>query len=119
MEPITLVATAITLAMPYIVKTGEKIAEQVGEDIWKIIKKPFSKDESTLKNEFNAVSNRKEIEAELLAKINSDSNFKAELEQAVAKANKTIASYNQQNIHNHGQIDKQVNIQNIEGNVNL
>jgi len=119
MEPITLVATAITLAMPFLIKSGEKIAEQVGEDIWKTLKKPFSKDEETLKKEFNSTTDRKSIEEQILAKLKSDPSFKIELEEAVTKGKEKIASHNQQNIHNHGHIEKQVNIQNVDGNVNL
>ena len=44
MEPVTLITTAIALATPYLLKTGESIAEGIGEDIWKLIKKPFTKD---------------------------------------------------------------------------
>ena len=33
MEPITLITTAIALATPYLLKTGESIAESIGEDV--------------------------------------------------------------------------------------
>jgi hypothetical protein len=37
-------STAITLLGPYLVKSGEKIAEGIGKDIWELIKKPFKSD---------------------------------------------------------------------------
>jgi hypothetical protein len=40
-EPIALATTALTIATPYLLKSGEAIAEKIGEDIWKLIKKPF------------------------------------------------------------------------------
>lgn len=33
MEPVTLITTALAIATPYLIKSGEKIAENVGEDI--------------------------------------------------------------------------------------
>ena len=47
MEPITLITTALALATPYLIKSGEKIAEGIGEEIWNLIKKPFIKNDET------------------------------------------------------------------------
>ena len=45
MESTSLVTTALSLAIPFLTKTGEKIAENIGESIWNLLKKPFSKKE--------------------------------------------------------------------------
>ena len=39
MEPITIITTALALATPYLAKTGEKVAEKIGEDVWNMLKK--------------------------------------------------------------------------------
>jgi len=120
MEPITLITTAITLATPFLLKTGEKIAERIGEEIWKQIKKPFTKDKSS---EFLIdLNNQQEKEKfiELLKEtIGKDIEFKRELEFAVEKGQKELNAYYQQNINNNGQIDKQINIQSNSGNIQM
>ena len=120
MEPITLITTAIALATPYLLKTGESIAEGIGEDIWKLIKKPFTKDKET---QFSIDINQKEEKDKLvkllLGEIGKDDNFKLELETAVEKAQKDLNAYHQQNINNNGNIEKQVNIQTNSGDINF
>ncbi len=43
MDAVTLVTTAIALASPFLLKSGEAMAEKIGEDLWNVIKKPFVK----------------------------------------------------------------------------
>ena len=38
MDPITLLTSAITMLSPYMVKTGEKIAEEMGASLWSWLK---------------------------------------------------------------------------------
>ena len=54
MEPITLITTAIALATPYLTKTGERIAEGFGEDIWNLMKKPFAKSDKKMAMDINS-----------------------------------------------------------------
>lgn len=120
MESLYLISTALSLATPFLIKTGEKIAESIGEDIWGLIKKPFREDEEAILNKNIAIQSEKdELIAALLEKVNIDSNFKSELQAAVDKGQKDLNAYYQQNISNNGQIDKQVNVQTINGNVTL
>jgi predicted nucleotide-binding protein (sugar kinase/HSP70/actin superfamily) len=119
MEPITLITTAIALATPYLLKTGESIAEGIGEDIWKLIKKPFTKDnETSFQIDVNQPEEKSKLENLLLEEINKDSNFKQELEKAVEKGQKELNAY-QQNINNNGEIGKQINIQSNSGNIQM
>lgn len=120
MDPLTLVTAALTLATPYLIKSGEKIAEGIGEEIWNLIKKPFTKKEvvildSDLQNDIE----KEQLMTALLEKINLDNNFKQELENAVTKAQKVLKANYQQNINNNGQIDKQINVQNLTGDINF
>jgi hypothetical protein len=120
MEPITLIATAIELASPYLLKTGEKIAEGIGEDIWKLIKKPFTKDKNTeFEIDINSQQEKEKLFVLLNEKLVEDVEFKKELESAVEKAQKELNAYYQQNINNSGQIEKQINIQNNTGNIQM
>ena len=119
MEIITLATAALSLATPFLVKAGEKFAENVGESIWNLIKKPFSKKEQeSLESDLLKDSNKEIIES-IIAKLNSDPKYKVELENAVHKAQNELSSYYQQNINNHGNIEKQVNIQKVTGNITL
>jgi hypothetical protein len=118
MDIITLATAAISLATPFLVKTGEKIAEGIGKDIWNLLKKPFSKKEQEkLEADIQENSEKDKIIEVLIAKINSDQQYKAELENAVIEAQKSLTAYNQQKIINNGNIGKQVNVQNVTGNI--
>jgi hypothetical protein len=120
MEPVSLITAALALATPYLLKTGEKVAEGIGEDIWKLIKRPFTGSEERALNKNVAIPlERDELIAVLLDKVNSDSVFKSQLQEAVNKGQEDLNAYSQQNINNHGRIDKQVNVQIINGNVTL
>ncbi|CAH0336813.1 hypothetical protein FVB9288_02535 [Flavobacterium sp. CECT 9288] len=120
MEPITLITTAISLATPYLLKTGESIAEGIGEDIWKLIKKPFTKDKETeFLIDVNIKEERDKLSNLLLEVISKDNIFKQELEKAVEKGQKNLNFYYQQNINNNGEIEKQINIQHNTGNIQM
>lgn len=120
MEPITLIKTAIALATPYLLKTGEKIAEGIGEDIWKLIKKPFTKDKNTeFKIDINNQQDKERLLALLKEKLVDDAEFMKKLEIAVGNAQKKLNDYYQQNINNNGQVEKQINIQNNSGNIQM
>lgn len=120
MEPITLITTAIALATPYLLKTGESIAEGIGEDIWKLIKKPFTKDNETqLSIDISQQRDKDKLANLLLDEITKDNIFKRELETAVEKGQKDLNAYYQQNINNNGNIEKQINIQHNSGNIQM
>lgn len=120
MEPITLITTALTLATPYLIKTGEKFAEGIGEDIWKWIKKPFtSEEEKEIISNFQLDRDSEQIKTVLLEKFNQDIEYKHEFGKAIDNAQKQLNSYSQQKINNNAAIEKQVNIQNLNGNLNF
>ena len=120
MEPITLITTAIALATPYLLKTGEGIAKSIGEDIWKLIKKPFTKNkEADFSFDITNEEEKDKLIDLLSKKIDEDSTFKYELENAVEKGQKDLNAYYQQNIHNNGEIGKQINTQENSGNVQM
>ncbi len=120
MEPITLITTALALSTPFLIKTGEKIAENIGEGIWNLIKKPFIKNKEIDSNiDIKNEDEKEKLIKLLLGKINDDISFKEDLERAVLKGKNDLNAYYQQNINNNAQIEKQVNIQNLTGNINF
>jgi uncharacterized protein YaaW (UPF0174 family) len=115
MEPITIITTALALASPYLAKTGEKVAEKIGEDVWNMIKKPFKKDEK--KELFAEPPNETQLEKikqELLLKVQNNESYKNELLQTISEAKTNL---NQQNINNQGKVEKQINIQTNTGDI--
>lgn len=120
MEPVTLITTAIALATPYLMKTGEKIAEDIGEDIWKIIKRVFTKgDKPNFSIDLNNQIEKENLILALSKELKKDNLFKDELENAVIQGQKNLSAYYQQNINNNAQIDKQINIQDNSGNIQM
>lgn len=113
MDIITLATTALTLASPYIEKIGEGTSRKIGEDIWNLLKKPFINKNKEIEN-----MNKEEIQSTLVEVLNEDENFKNELEKYVVQAQIKIDNLNQ-TITNNGNIEKQVNIGNVNGNVSL
>lgn len=113
MDIITLATTAITLASPYIEKIGEGSARKIGEDIWNLLKKPFGN-----KNKDIEKMDKEEIQSTLVEVLNEDASFKNELEKYVVQAQTKIDNLNQ-TITNNGNIEKQVNIGNVNGNISL
>lgn len=115
MEPVTILTTALALASPYLAKTGEKVAEKIGEDVWNMLKKPFKKKEKD--KLFPESPNKEQIDIirdELLLKVQNNESFKNELLETIKEAK---ISLNQQNITNQGNVEKQINIQNNSGNI--
>jgi|SRR5690606_9956865 len=115
MEPITIITTALALASPYLAKTGEKVAEKIGEDVWNMLKKPFKKDnKKELFPESPNETQLEKIKEELLLKVQSNESYKNELLQTIKDAKTNLS---QQNINNQGKVKKQINIQTNTGNI--
>ncbi len=118
MDIITLATTAVALATPYLIKSGEKIAEGIGESVWNWIKSAFSKNEKEVLPLLE-VGEEKELISTLLEKIKTDNDFKIGLEKVVEKAQADLQSHCQQIINNKGNIEKQVNFQVNNGTIQL
>jgi hypothetical protein len=118
MDIATLVTTAISLVGPFIVKSGEAVAEKVGEDIWNVIKKPFSKKGREITTE-QFRNNPEEIKADLIQELQANSDFRADLEKSVQQAQTKLKGNFQQNINSYDEVQKQINIQNNTGNITM
>ncbi|WP_294333735.1 hypothetical protein [uncultured Chryseobacterium sp.] len=113
MEITLLITTALTLAKPFLEKVGEGTSRKIGEDIWNLMKKPFSK-----KGQDIDKLNENGIKSELTQILSEDSKFKKELEDFITKAQSQLSTVNQ-NIQNNGTIEKQVNVGSNIGNISL
>lgn len=121
MEPITLLTTTIALISPFIYKTGEKIAEEIGGDIWEWLKNHCRGKKEMSENNviFKEKINIEEVKQFLLEKINCDNEFKKNLEEIINQKQKILDSQFEQNIHNNGNIEKQFNLTNNSGTINF
>lgn len=118
MELLTLASTAVGMAIPYLVKSGEAIAEKVGEDIWSFVKSLFKSDEQTIVQEqLTNGQNNDEIIQKLIDKLNENPALQQQLEEVVVSGQKQLA--NNQTINNHGSIEKQININQNSGNIQM
>lgn len=118
MEPISLATAAIAIATPYLVKSGEVIAEKIGESIWNLIKKPFEKDETEITSiDITKTEDVEKLQKALLIKISENDNYKHELFEGVRKAEKELQ--NKQQINNYSEIEKQINIGHNTGNIQM
>jgi len=120
MEPLTLATTAITMAIPYLLKTGEAIAEKIGEDIWTLIKKPFGGSEAAvIQKDVSLSAEKDELIGILADKLNKDGEYKSELERLIDKIQKEQSLSGQQIVTNNGTVEKQVNANIINGGLNF
>lgn len=119
MEPITLITTALTLATPFLIKSGESFAEKVGEDIWDVIKSPFVKKNVEVPTKVDSINEKNELIKLIQNELKENAQYKEELENAVEKGKEQLNSYSQQNINNNAEVQKQINIQTNSGSIQM
>lgn len=119
MEPITLITTALTLATPFLIKTGESFAEKVGEDIWQVIKNPFTRKNIEIPTDINLEQEKNELIYLIQSELAENLQYKEELKVAIEKGEQQLNTYTQQNINNNAEIQKQINIQNNTGSIQM
>ncbi len=119
MELLLLAQAALTIVTPFVIKTGEKIAEKIGEEIFNFIKIPFnSEGDKMLIAQVEKEANPNVLEASLLQKMMEDAEFAYNLKGMVEDAQKKIKE-NAQEINNNAAIEKQINIQNNSGSIQM
>lgn len=120
MDIIAIATTALSFAAPYLAKSGEKVAEKIGEDIWNLVKKPFtSESDKKLISDSTTNDNIEIIKTQLINKLIEDSVFETELRKAVENAQSQLIHNAQQNINNNGEVGKQIIIQQNSGNIQM
>lgn len=118
MDLATLALTAYTLSKPFLEKLQEGTAKKIGEDIWTLIKLPFTKKGKTDIENF-AIENEKEFTDTLRVELENDPILAEELEKAVQHASSIVNGNFIQNINSSGTVEKQINIQHNTGNITM
>lgn len=116
MDPITLLTTAMTMLTPYIVKSGEKVAEEMGGDLWNWLKSKFATNKQLPKTVSEADLNT--VQLQLMSEISSNAEFAKALEAKIAEI-KNGCNQNAMKVENNAIVQKQVNITNNSGNITL
>lgn len=117
METIALIESITPILLPFLAKSGEAIAKKVGEDLWGTIKSTFTpKEREEITDITDEQSLTLKIEELLITKMDSDPNFKTILMTELKKAQQNLS---QQNINNNAVIEKQINIQDNSGTINM
>ena len=117
MDPITLITSAMTMLSPYLVKSGEKIAEETGASLWSWMKGKFSNNKqlptSPSENDKNA------IQLQIMSEIAQNAEFALSLEKKIQELKQRSCSQGFMNVENNGTVEKQVNITNNSGSISL
>jgi hypothetical protein len=95
MDPVTLAATAMTAAKPYVAILGKEAAKgaawAVGKSVWEWVKGklPSGKDVKDLESDPDDPANQMAVQAALVKLLRSDPSARSELEQLLNKAEAT------------------------------
>lgn len=116
MDPLTLLTTAMTMLTPYIVKSGEKVAEEMGADLWNWLKSKFATNKQLPETVSEADQNT--VQRQLMSEISSNTEFAKALEAKIAEIKSGCNQYGMK-IENNGTVEKQLNITNNSGNITL
>lgn len=118
MDPMYLITAAMTMLTPYFEKSGGKIAEEMGSSLWKWIKSKFNGKAELPANP--SKSDQQEIKKKLMTAVTSDDQFAKELEEIMKRIRTSGQELTgQMNIINNDTVQKQVNITNNSGSINL
>mgnify|MGYP006885653848 FL=1 len=117
MEPITLITSAMTMLTLYLIKSGEKIAEEMGASLWSWIKGKFSNNQQLPTSP--SESDKNTIELQLMSEIARNAEFALSLEKKIQELKQKSCSQGIMNIENNGTVEKQVNITNNSGSISL
>lgn len=117
MEPITLITSAMTMLTPYLIKSGEKIAEEMGASLWSWIKGKFSNNQQLPTSP--SESDKNTIELQLMSEIARNAEFALSLEKKIQELKQKSCSQGIMNIENNCTVEKQVNITNNSGSISL
>lgn len=118
MEIATLAVTAYTLLKPFIDKTGDGVAKKIGEDIWAVIKGSFSKSEEKTGEEL-VIIDENQFQLNLQTELRNNPQMATDLLTMVRNAEQTLSQNSQQNVNSYGKVEKQINIQNNTGDIQM
>lgn len=115
MDPMTIITGAMAVLTPFLKKGGEKISEKVGEDLWEWLKEKIGK--KKLPNNPN-IDDKEVIKGIIEEAIKQNSSLESELIQKLDDIKKSGNEHFSKVINN-AEVNKQVNITNNNGTINL
>lgn len=81
MDPITLITTTMTVLTPYLVKSGEKVAEEMGASLWTWLKERFSNNKQLPTSP--SESDKNAIQVQIMSEVSQNKEFALALETIV------------------------------------
>lgn len=117
MEPITLITSAMTILTPYLIKSGEKIAEEMGASLWTWLKGKFSNNE--LLPTSPSESDKNAIQLHIMSEVSQNKEFALALEKKIQEMKQESCNNGAMKVENNGTVEKQINITNNSGSISL
>lgn len=114
MDPIVIAASVISILNPFLSKCGDKVAEKAGENLWNWLTNTFRK--RTKHQQLPSLPDEdflNKLNSFLIEQTSLDTNLKTAIEKELNTKNI------QQIIGNNGDIEKQINIQTNNGNIQM
>lgn len=117
MEPITLITSAMTILTPYLIKSGEKIAEEMGASLWTWLKGKFSNNE--LLPTSPSESDKNAIQLHIMSEVSQNKEFALALEKKIQEMKREFCNHGVMKVENNSTVEKQINITNNSGPISL
>ena len=117
MEIGLLIESAMALLTPFLMKSGEKVAEGIGCSLWSWIKSKISK--KAVVPDTPGPDDASDIQSVLETVIAANGSFAKELEEKIAELQQSTSIQGQITVQNTGTIDKMVNVTSNSGTINL
>jgi hypothetical protein len=95
----TIASDALGVITPYLAKKGEKIAGEIGHDLWELIKKPFISDKeqsliAQLEEHPDNAKTQGKVEMKLEELLEANPEIASELQRRLAQAGPAIENHN-------------------------
>lgn len=117
MDPITLITTTMTVLTPYLVKSGEKVAEEMGASLWTWLKERFSNNKQLPTSP--SESDKNAIQVQIMSEVSQNKEFVLALEKKIQEMKQESCNHGAMKVENNGTVEKQINITNNSGSISL
>lgn len=117
MEPLTLITSAMTMLTPYLIKSGEKIAEEMGASLWTWLQGKFSNKKLLPSSPSEADKN--DIQLQIMSEVAQNAEFALALEKKIQEIKQETCFQGAMKVENNGTVENQINITNNSGSISL
>jgi hypothetical protein len=119
MDLLTLASTAIAMAKPFLEATNDGLGKKIGEDIWNLVKKPFQKTNKEEELKEQVLNDELAFSSQLQQHLINDPSFAKSILEIVTNSQQLLNNSFKQTVTNNEKVEKQLNAQNINGNVSF